>query len=245
MLRGSSRGTVGCVSIEVEAQPASASPPAGRRRFGWRTPVRWFGFGCLMGASFFAGYVVWLLWGTGLSTERAQQQLRAGVERSFDNPKPIAEAPPPDAPSRMPLGDAYAEIQIPSIGLDMIVVQGTDYESLKQGPGHYVDTADPWDLAGRVGIAGHRTTYLHPDHPANRLRPVRLHRHAELRPARGDGRSRARADAETNARAHHVQPEVRLQRTADRGSRSHGFADHVGAAFYRSAASRSSLIRSR
>jgi sortase A len=115
-----------------------------------------------MGASFFTGYVVWLLWGTGLATERAQQQLRAGIERSFDDPKPIAQAPAPDAPSRIPLGDAYAEIQIPSIGVDMIVVEGTDYDSLKQGPGHYLDTADPWDLSGRVGIAGHRTTYLHP-----------------------------------------------------------------------------------
>jgi sortase A len=44
----------------------------------------------------------------------------------------------------------------------MVVVQGTDYTSLKAGPGHYVDTADPWDGTGRVGIAGHRTTYLHP-----------------------------------------------------------------------------------
>jgi sortase A len=44
----------------------------------------------------------------------------------------------------------------------MVVVQGTDYEDLKKGPGHYVDTANPWDGTGRVGIAGHRTTYLHP-----------------------------------------------------------------------------------
>ena len=51
---------------------------------------------------------------------------------------------------------------IPSIDLDMVVVQGTDYSSLKEGPGHYIDTADPWDGTGRVGIAGHRTTYLHP-----------------------------------------------------------------------------------
>ena len=43
----------------------------------------------------------------------------------------------------------------------MVVVQGTDYEDLKKGPGHYTDTADP-DATGRVGIAGHRTTYLHP-----------------------------------------------------------------------------------
>jgi sortase A len=44
----------------------------------------------------------------------------------------------------------------------MVVVQGTDEEQLKEGPGHYTDTADPWDDTGRVGIAGHRTTYLAP-----------------------------------------------------------------------------------
>ena len=59
-------------------------------------------------------------------------------------------------------GSAYAELVIPRIDLDMIVVQGTDTESLKKGPGHYPDTADPWDDTGRVGIAGHRTTYLAP-----------------------------------------------------------------------------------
>ena len=69
---------------------------------------------------------------------------------------------PSEAPKLAPLGSRYAEIQIPSIGLDMMVVQGTDYPDLKLGPGHYVDTANPWDTTGRVGIAGHRTTYLHP-----------------------------------------------------------------------------------
>jgi sortase A len=40
-----------------------------------------------------------------------------------------------------------------------VVVQGTDTESLQRGPGHYRETDDPWDRRGRVGIAGHRTTY--------------------------------------------------------------------------------------
>jgi sortase A len=62
-------------------------------------------------------------------------------------------------------------IQIPRIDLDMVVVQGTDYGSLKEGPGHYVDTADPWDRTGRVGIAGHRTTYLHPFFNLDEVQP--------------------------------------------------------------------------
>jgi sortase A len=44
----------------------------------------------------------------------------------------------------------------------MIVVEGTDYDDLKKGPGHYADTANPWEDGGRVGIAGHRTTYSAP-----------------------------------------------------------------------------------
>ena len=59
---------------------------------------------------------------------------------------------------------------IPSIDLDVVVVQGTDYESLKKGPGHYLDTADPWEDTGRVGIAGHRTTYLAPFFDLDRCR---------------------------------------------------------------------------
>lgn len=42
------------------------------------------------------------------------------------------------------------------------MVQGTSVEDLKKGPGHYATTADPWDRRGRVGIAGHRTTYGSP-----------------------------------------------------------------------------------
>ncbi len=153
MLTAGPRGTVVGMSAAADALPAS-------RRFDWRTPVRWFGLLCLMGAAFFAGYVVWLLYGTGLETQRAQNGLRGTIERQIEHPKPVSQAP--GTGQRIIPGSAYAVIQIPRIDLDMVVVQGTDYTSLKKGPGHYPDTADPWDDAGRVGIAGHRTTYLHP-----------------------------------------------------------------------------------
>ena len=82
--------------------------------------------------------------------------LRSGFEQVIDTKDPS------QAPDRIPIGDAYAQLLIPSIGVNFMVVQGTEYEDLKLGPGHYVDTANPWDATGRVGIAGHRTTYLHP-----------------------------------------------------------------------------------
>lgn len=122
--------------------------------------LKWFGIACLMVAAGLGGYIGWLLWGTGLTTKAAQNDLRHDFTQIVDTKEP-AQAPP--AGVEQPLrASAYAEIVIPRIDLDLIVVQGTDEESLKKGPGHYPDTADPWDPTGRVGIAGHRTTYLAP-----------------------------------------------------------------------------------
>jgi sortase A len=145
----------------VDSPPAPlADAPLERGGRDFRRPLRWFGLACLMGAAFLGGYVAWLLWGTGVETKAAQTELRTSIERTFEHPKPPEQAPPPGT-IQVP-GSAYAIIQIPSIDVDFVVVEGTDYTSLKKGPGHYTDTADPWDGTGRVGIAGHRTTYLHP-----------------------------------------------------------------------------------
>jgi sortase A len=58
-------------------------------------------------------------------------------------------------------GEGIGRIRIPGIGVDTVVVQGTDTATLQKGPGHYPDTAFPGE--GRtIGIAGHRTTYLAP-----------------------------------------------------------------------------------
>ncbi|MDX6605711.1 MAG: sortase [Solirubrobacterales bacterium] len=58
-------------------------------------------------------------------------------------------------------GHAFGRIKIDRIGLDIVVVQGTDTSSLEKGPGHYKNTPIPGQ-PGTVAIAGHRTTYLAP-----------------------------------------------------------------------------------
>ena len=58
-------------------------------------------------------------------------------------------------------GDAIARIEIPSIGVDSVVVAGVDPDDLKTGPGHYEGTPMPGQL-GNSAIAGHRTTYGQP-----------------------------------------------------------------------------------
>jgi len=55
-------------------------------------------------------------------------------------------------------GDPIGRIEIPSIGVDQVVIQGTDGATLRKGPGHYPETTFP-GLGGTVAIAGHRTTY--------------------------------------------------------------------------------------
>jgi sortase A len=67
-------------------------------------------------------------------------------------------------------GDAIGRIRIGRIGLKMVVVQGTDHESLKKGPGHYAGSALPGE-GHLVYIAGHRTTYLAPFASIDDIRP--------------------------------------------------------------------------
>ena len=58
-------------------------------------------------------------------------------------------------------GQAIGRVVIPVIGLDIIMVQGTNTADLAQGPGHYASTPFPGQ-PGTTAIAGHRTTYLAP-----------------------------------------------------------------------------------
>jgi sortase A len=92
-----------------------------------------------------------VLWGTGIYTSREQGTLRDELSERLEDPRP--------QPGIVLPGQAYAILKVPSIGVDEVVVQGTDTEALKRGPGHYDETDDPWEDEGRVGIAGHRTTY--------------------------------------------------------------------------------------
>jgi sortase A len=66
-------------------------------------------------------------------------------------------------------GGPVGRLKIGRLGLDIYVVQGTDHESLKKGPGHYLQSGLP--AQGRlIYIAGHRTTYLAPFAHINDIR---------------------------------------------------------------------------
>lgn len=67
-------------------------------------------------------------------------------------------------------GDPVARIRVPRLGLNAIVVNGTDHEALKRGPGRDLRTWMPGE-GSLVYIAGHRTTYGAPFAEIQALRP--------------------------------------------------------------------------
>jgi len=115
-------------------------------------------------------FVVYQLWGTGLTHDREQKNLRNQFARQLAAPAvadtvppatPTSEAPTSTVPDAILHGDAVAVINIPKIGLDEVVVEGVGVEELKKGVGHYPDTKMPGE-SGNAALAGHRTTYGHP-----------------------------------------------------------------------------------
>lgn len=65
-------------------------------------------------------------------------------------------------------GQAVARLRIPEIGVDKVVVQGTDAGTLRKGPGIYDRSPYP-GVPGTTAIAGHRTTYGAPFRKVDQL----------------------------------------------------------------------------
>ena len=131
-------------------------------------------------------FVAYQLWGTGIHTAQAQndleprssrpQQAEAGGQRRGDatdrppTPRPTDRGPtatdrpadagaPPAWPPPEP-GQPIGQITIPQIGADFYMVEGVDLKWLKEGPGHF------------------------PQHPAARARPATPRSPATARPTR-------------------------------------------------------------
>jgi sortase A len=66
-------------------------------------------------------------------------------------------------------GEAIGRMRVPHLGLNMVLVDGTDDDSLKKGPGLDRRTYMPGE-GQLIYIAGHRTTYLAPFAHIERLR---------------------------------------------------------------------------
>lgn len=96
---------------------------------------------------------------SALTAGREQNRLE---EELADPPKRVLAKKPLE-------GDAIGEIQLPTLGRSYFIVEGTDTDTLRKGPGHYPDTPLP-SQPGTVAIAGHRTTYGAPFRTIDQLR---------------------------------------------------------------------------
>jgi sortase A len=124
-------------------------------------------------------FVAYQLWGTGIREAQAQNRLEDQFAETLDGstttttgpptstPPTTEVAPPPPPPEG---GDAVAQIRIPAIGVDKIVVEGVAIPDLKKGPGHYPGSPLPGQ-PGNAAIAGHRTTYGAPFNRIDELKP--------------------------------------------------------------------------
>jgi sortase A len=133
---------------------------------------------------------------TALYTHFKQRELATAYAKRFEAFRPPVDTAASLADERRAVvrearryrlsslrGEALGRMRIPRLGLNLILVNGTDHESLKRGPGRYAGELQ--DLTGVTGtpppdfmpgegelvyVAGHRTTYLAPFSHIDRLR---------------------------------------------------------------------------
>jgi sortase A len=132
-------------------------------------------------------FVAYELWGTGFIAAGHQNALRQQFDQKLRAhqvpvPSPQATAPPLPTPTTVPIlpvqapvpppseGQPIGIIDIPKIGANFVVVEGTGEADLERGPGHYQGTALPGN-PGNAAIAGHRTTYLKPFYNLDQMAP--------------------------------------------------------------------------
>jgi sortase A len=131
-------------------------------------------------------FVLWLLWGTGLYSSRAQERLASRFDRLSDPTGAFegaggAPTGPPERWAPEP-GAPVFRIEIPDIGVRQVVVEGAGVEELKKGPGHYPSCRSGFEPPlcsgfdevwpgepGRVIVSGHRTTYGAPFEDLDKL----------------------------------------------------------------------------
>ena len=120
-------------------------------------------------------FTAYQIWGTSVQEAHTQSGLRTQLQQETNSDAvrralaeesaldklptgPAVPAPSTGAPAE---GNPIGDIRIPVIGINQVVVEGTNTPDLRKGPGHYTGTPLPGQ-SGNVAIAGHRTTYGHP-----------------------------------------------------------------------------------
>jgi sortase A len=84
---------------------------------------------------------------------RLDASIRAGdFGRKVESPK---------VPNALLSGEVLGRLEIPRLGMKVMVVEGVDEQNLKRGAGHIPGTVMPGEH-GNAGVAGHRDTVFRP-----------------------------------------------------------------------------------
>ena len=139
-----------------------------RRGDGWRTAARGLGQLLITLGIVILLFVVYELWGTSIYTRDQQHRLEDQIHHGWSGSTPDITTV---NVKEVPIGSGIAVLRIPRFGrgYHMVIVEGTNYEDLTKGPGHYPGTALPGQI-GNFAVAGHRTTYLAPFNRIDTLR---------------------------------------------------------------------------
>ena len=150
---------------------AQPSPPVSGER--WRMAVRGLGQLLITAGLVILLFVVYELYGTGYYTRSQQHHLQQDLIEQWRHGGGLDSGNGSADPKlqHLPIGSGIAILRIPRLGngYHFVVVEGTGYEDLKKGPGHYPGTALPGQV-GNFAVAGHRTTY---EAPFNRIDAIR------------------------------------------------------------------------
>ena len=96
-----------------------------------------------------------------------------GIRAQAGGVPPVSESRPLHV--RRPAdGEAMGRLEIPRLGLDLVVFEGVSDSSLRKGPGHLPASAWP-DAGGNCVIAGHRDSFFRRLADARRDDLVRFH----------------------------------------------------------------------
>lgn len=120
---------------------------------------RWAPAVLMAGGAGLLAYCGWFYLQTALF--QAREEERFDDLRGYALPKP---APPAGSAQPIPRaapeeGAVIGRMEIPRIGISVMVVEGVTQRSLKLAAGHVPGTALP-DASGNVGIAAHRDTFF-------------------------------------------------------------------------------------
>jgi sortase A len=163
-----------CLSMNELSQlpkPPREDAPGAARAAAWR----WLERTLFLVAFLCLGSYIYVAVHARIVQREASQRLEASLARHAALPGDSG-APPPaqpggdagdagdDAAPAAPLrpGDVVGRLEVPRVGVSVMVLEGDDDDTLRQAAGHIPDTDLPDKPDGNVGIAGHRDTFFRP-----------------------------------------------------------------------------------